>query len=190
MKYRGRTIKGPREKIVPILRDESQGGNIYLKVKGIIDFTPFFSLCPEPQPPKVKRPEAKGGDTFDFNDKFYRAEIAAWSSKKTAWTILESLKDNEIEWETIDMTDPNTWQNYQKEFIEADFVDAEMARIINAVFDVNGLNEALVEEARQSFLAMQQAQLNGQSSQRAEARTTSSGEPAKESESNLQDTKI
>jgi len=60
-------------------------------------------------------------------------------------------------------------------------VEAEMSMLMNAIMEVNGLNEALVEEARQSFLTIQANRENGQSSLLAGASIGQSGNVASKS---------
>ena len=70
-----------------------------------------------------------------------------------------------------------------------DLTDAEIGRILSAIMEVNGLNESMLEEARQSFLTIQAEAAKEQSSQPADQQSTPSGEAASSSASVPQDTK-
>lgn len=183
MKYKGRTIKGPNTKIIPIIRSEDQGGNIIFKVQGVIDLEPFYKICPQPKPPfKIV---SSGKKVIDVDNKIYKDSMDQWWNKRTAWIAINSLKATEgLEWETVDFSNPDTWLNWQKELQDSDFADAELGRILNAVLEVNGISEALVEEARQSFLVTQAQEQEQSDSPMGEQKTTPSGEPVKEPESN------
>lgn len=188
MRYKGRQLKGPREKVVPIIRTEEEGGNIIFLVKGVVDMDPFYALCPGPNPPIDMLP---GGKTRqNIEDPGYKDELNRWWSKRSAWIAITSLRDSpELEWDRVKFDDPNTWIEWQKELQEAGFVDGEIGRVMSAILEVNGLNENLVEEARQSFLTTRASQQSVQSSQLADQKTTPSGTPASESESVPQDSK-
>lgn len=177
MKIKGRKLEGPRKKIVPIIRDESEGGTIIFIVQGVVDLQPFFAICPTPKPPMATKPGKV--KVPNFEDKGYIAAMDAWWQKRTNWMGIKSLEGTEdLEWETVSMTDPETYKNWTTELQAAGLVDAELTRLMNAIMEVNGLSETLVEEARQSFLTSQASQENGQSSPLAEAPTTQSGNVA------------
>ena len=174
MKIRGRHLSGPRVKIVPILRDENEGGTIFIQVQAVTDVSPFFNKCPLPEPPILKLP---GNRTRpDFDSAVYKAQLDKWLTQKAAWMAIQSLAKSEIEWETVDPSNPETYENWSKEMMSAGFADAEIQRIAIAMQEVNGVNEAMVEEARQSFLTGQASLVNGQSYQKADPVTISSGE--------------
>lgn len=158
MKRRGTPMKGPRTQVVPILRDESEGGNIYFTVQGVIDFAPFYAICPAPEPPKILMP----GGQFKLNveDKGYKYLNEQWWKKRTSWMFLKSIEpsftpETGLEWETVKMDDPETYVNWDKELKDAGFNDAELTRLITAIMKVNALDENLIEEARASFLTTQ-----------------------------------
>lgn len=177
MLYKGRKIAGPRTIVVPVLRDESEGGNIYLKVQAVVDLEPFVKVCPPPEPPAIQLPGGK--KRIDFDNVKYRSDIEAWAKKRSAWIALKALEATDgLEWETVKMSHPDTYVNWSSEMMSAGFSDFDVQRVLAAISDVNGLNESLIEEARQSFLNGVQEPANGQSSHLDEAQTTQSGVPA------------
>ncbi len=188
MKYKGRQLKGPREKVVPIIRSEEEGGNIIFVVKGVVDIEPFYAICPGPKAPVDMLPGGKTRENIE--DPGYKDELNRWWSKRSAWIAITSLRDSpELEWDRVKFDDPNTWTEWQKELQEAGFVDGEIGRVLTAIMDVNGLSEALVEEARQSFLTTRANQASGQSSPTVAPASTPSGTPASELASDPQDSK-
>jgi hypothetical protein len=170
MKYNGRKLAGPRIKIEPVIRTEEEGGNMYFRIQAITDFQPFLDLCPQPQAPEILLPGNR--KKYDINNAGYKATINEWFKKRAAWIAIKALEPTtELTWETVDLNNPDTWQNYHNELRESGLADLEMTRILNTIMDLNGLNENLIEEARQSFLTGQQTQLNGQSSHQEEAKS-------------------
>ena len=177
MIYKGRKLSGPRVLVVPILRSPEDGGNIYLKVQAVVDLEPFTKVCPPPEPPSVILPGGK--KRIDFDNPRYNSEMQNWAKKQSAWIALKALEATDgLEWETVQMSHPDTYPNWSKELMSSGFSDFEVQRIITSISEVNGLNENLIEEARQSFLNGDLAQANGQSSRQDEVPTTQSGAPA------------
>lgn len=176
MKYRGKKLDRPNEEIVAIPRGD--GNDIIIKCKAILDYKKFDALVPEPKPgTKI----AKGGKKLlDFEAPTYKADLLSYGKKKYHFMVLESLRDSEIEWESVDMNDPMTWGNYTDELTKAGFSDVEQQRILMGVSDANCLNEAKVTGARERFLAgtLEEA-LEKSSSLQPEQPSTPSGEVAK-----------
>lgn len=169
MKYRGKKIEGVPRKIIPVIRED---GNIIVIVKGIADYSPFFAICPAPEPPVVRIPGPGNKTRQNYDDKNFQDEWLKWSKKKAAWAAIHCLAETEFEWETIDLNNPETFENWQTELMSAGFTDAELNRIGLAMSEVNGLNEALIDEARQSFLIEQAALQSKPSSQTAVVNNT------------------
>lgn len=63
---------------------------------------------------------------------------------------LEATPD--LEWENVDVEDPNTWNNFRQEMTDSGFSAIEINRVIAECLNVNALNEEKIEEARQRFL--------------------------------------
>lgn len=188
MKYKGKHLGGPRKKIVPIIRDPEEGGNIFFVVKGVTDLAPFEKMCPTPKPPEDVLP---GGKTrANLESPVYKEQIGKWWAKRSAWIAITSLRDSpDITWEQVKWDEPETWTLWNTELMEAGFADGEVGRILTAIMEVNGLNEGMLEEARQSFLTTQAEAGKDPSSPPAEASSTQPGTPASDSASALPDTK-
>jgi hypothetical protein len=157
MRYSGKKIEAVCETVV-IPR---AGGNLVFKAKPVTDYKAFEALCPEPKPPVVMLP---GGDSrADVNDKSYKFALERHVQRRVDWMILESLSATaELEWETVDRSNPETWGNYVRELETSGLPNADINRIVNAVMDANGLNQKKVEEATKSFLAGPLAVSTGQ----------------------------
>jgi hypothetical protein len=154
MKYAGRVIKGPRIKVVPIIRSKDEGGNIYFQIRSVTDYTPFSKICPQPTQPMLKAPGGK--EVPDTKNQFYNAQMAEWSKKQADWVFLVAMSaTKELEWETVDMANPDTYKNWEIELLDGGFSQMEINLITNAIMEVNGVNEAMIEEARQHFLTTQ-----------------------------------
>jgi hypothetical protein len=175
MKLNGKKIEGPNIEIVVIPRGD--GDDIVFKAKAVLEMAEYNKLYPIPEPPTVMRPGGKMSK--DFEDKTYIQAITQYSSNQTHWMILQSLKATEgLEWETVDMADPNTWANYQTELKESGFNVQEINKIIDGVLAANCLDEKKIEAARNRFFMMDQLKKLEKSSQEGGQRSTPSGEPA------------
>ena len=152
MRIAGREIKGSNVETIIIPRGEKA---IVFKAQALLDETVVEALCPRPKP---RVSIGKGGKRIErTEEKSYQDALNEWGERRVAWLVLKSLEATEdLEWDTVDLNDPNTWLNYKQELIDAGFSDAERARIIEGVMAANGLSESKVEEARQRFLLSMQ----------------------------------
>jgi len=159
MKVNGRKLDGPREIIVPVIRDEKDGGTLFFIVNAVTDMEPFKKLCPFPIAPKIQLPGNRTKE--DVEDPGYKAQVAQWWRSRAGWMFIESLRKTNIEWETFDINDPMKFPEAEEELRKSGLSDAELGRILAAIMDVNSLSESLVEEARQRFLTDQATQPKG-----------------------------
>lgn len=151
MKLNGEKISGKNIEIVVIPRPNRQ---IVFKCQAV-DET-FDDKYPPPEPPIILKPgRVKESNPDDPN---YKKAMEEWGEKKVAWLVLKSLEATEdLEWETINKDDINTWLNYKTELKESGFTNIEINHILNGVLIANCLNEAKLEKAREDFLrSMQQ----------------------------------
>jgi len=153
MKIGGREIKGPN-KVTLVLPREGQE-DIVIIAQAVLDTELFDKLCPEPKAP-VKL-MAGGAKEPNYNDSGYKAQLIEHSVRRMAFMVLYSLIPSNIEWATVDLEDPSTWLNYNKELKEAGFSSVEVNRIGQAVMQANALDEDKLEAARQVFLRGQAA---------------------------------
>jgi hypothetical protein len=173
MRLKGKKLSAPEPVLIFLPRGEDE--TIIFKARAVLDMSDFDSLCPRPKPSIRTH---KNGTREFIEDSHYKGRLDAWGTKRTAYMILRSLEaTEELEWETVDIHRPDTWENYEKEFKESGFSDVEVQRIISGVLEANSLNESKIEEARRSFLA-QQSQPNGFTSNQDVLQTIPSGELA------------
>lgn len=152
MLLNGKKLEGPR--IVTIVFPR-ENGDLIFQAKAVLSYKDFESLCPAPKAPEIIRPG--GIKSVDITDKKYLESVEEWAINKTRWMILESLSATEgLEWQTVEMSKPETWKNYSTELEEAGFTPAEQSRLLGIVFDACGLNQEKIDEATKRFLATQQ----------------------------------
>ncbi len=173
MKIHGKKISGPNIETVVFPRND---GDIVFRAQAVLDYDDFEKLNPIPQPPQVLRP---GGIlSSDVEDKKYKAKIREWSLARTDFMVLKSLEATPgLEWETVDMSDHTTWDNYREEMKDAGLSPAEMGRIVEIVSTACGLNQDKIDEATKRFLAMEAEGHVAGSSPSIEQSNTPSGEP-------------
>ena len=155
MKINGKIIEGPKPEVIVI----PKGADEYVfKAMPILDYEDFDKLCPVPLPPEKV---LKGGEVqHDTNDKEYTTKLTEWAVKKNAWMTITSLSATEgLEWETVDLSDPETWSGYIKELGKS-FTDSECNLIYSLVLTACGLNQEKIDEATKRFLAGQGQELS------------------------------
>ena len=151
MKIGGQLISRPKDEIIVIPRE---GENIVFKAQAVLDYTEFDKLCPEPQPTIRKYPDGREELVTQSADFIKKRDN--WATKRSNWLIIESLRVTEaLEWDTVDLSDPETWSNYRNE-LEQVFTTGEVNAIIGGVLRANSLDDKRFEEAKNQFLAQQQ----------------------------------
>jgi hypothetical protein len=156
MKINGKKIEGANLVTVVIPRGDNE--KHVFKAQAVLKMDEFDAIMKPPVPPIITKP---GGEKFnDTTDVNYQKNLDLYASGRTNFLILKSLEATEgLEWETIDMKDPTTWDRYFTELTDAGFSDREISIIINGVMEANALNEGKIKEARDSFLAEQRQAL-------------------------------
>jgi hypothetical protein len=174
MKIHGKKITGFCEEVVVIPRND---GNLVFRAKAVSDYSNFEKVCPEPKGDVKMFPG--GREVEDTESPAYIKRYTDWLRKKTHWMILQSLKGTPgLEWETVDLSDSDTWHLYEQEMTDSGLSPAEQGRIVQCVSLANGLDQSKIDEATESFLAGQGAQEAIGSSPVSEQPVTPSGEPA------------
>ncbi len=144
----------PRTKEIVIPNGFDEFGKeqfLVFKFRALTDKDNFGEVIPPPKATKYTRP---GGEEFyDFENADYKRQLADWRAKEYAWSFLKSIDATEgLEWETVDLSNPDTWQNWQKE-IEETFGSNVGSALVEAWFSTNYITEAYLDEARKRFLA-------------------------------------
>lgn len=150
MKIAGKQISGPNVETVIFPRAD---GDIVFRAQAVLDYTDFDALCPVPSPPVTMLPG--GLKSEDRNDASYMEKMFEWADHKGTWMAIESLKATEnLEWETVNPSEPSTWDNYKEELKQAGFTEADRVRVLQCVSSANGLSQDRIDEAMKRFLAV------------------------------------
>lgn len=148
MKIHGRQITTNTRLLVLPRQDQ----DIVLKFQAIVSMDEFEEKCPAPKAPVVT---GRKGETYpDFTDPHYKASLETYGNMRTDYMVLKSLSVTDgLEWETVDMDKPSTWNKWEKELMDSGFSTFEVQRIIGEMLEVNSLSDSSLEEARKRFLA-------------------------------------
>ncbi len=149
MKIQGKKIEGRNVSVIVIPRESAD--DIVFKAEAVLDMEPFEKLCPVPDPPKKMLPG--GRSVTNPKSKGYLKEVTRHSEKRLTYIVLMSLQATEgLEWETVDLSDHTTWENFRKELRDSGFSNVEVNRIIGECIDVNALSDEKIDAARERFL--------------------------------------
>jgi len=176
MKIGGQEVKGPAEEVLVLPRSN---GDVVFRAKAVLDMEPFHAACPPPKAPGMR---TKDGFRPNTDSPAYREQNLRHSELRFAYIAINSLEPSEIEWQTIDEDNPQTWLNWEKELREAGFSGVEIQRITVLIMQANALDEGKLKAAREAFLLGQAAQLELSSGLSTEQPSTQSGKDASDSE--------
>lgn len=148
MRIGGKEIPKGNEVIVPIIRGAD---TVILIAKSIPINKEFDAIVPEPKPPQVLKPGGLRINNVD--DPKYKKLMDERNNLRFPFLIIRSLTSPEgIEWDTVKLDDPSTWNNWKDELESNGFTDAEIGRIIKSVCEANGLDDELIKQKRDDFL--------------------------------------
>lgn len=156
MKINGHICQGPKPEVIVIPKNSTK---YIFKARTVStsEYSEFYKLCPEPNPPSVR---TKDGVKNDVDDSEYQKELQEWVQTKSHFIVLKSLSATEgIEWDNVDMNKPSTWGNWGDDLLKAGFLEPEISLILNTVYEAQGMNASKIEAATKSFLAEQGANL-------------------------------
>lgn len=153
MKVGGITIAGPKKTTVVLPRPE---GDIPFHFVGVPDGDEFDAMFPEPEPPTQFNVKLQA-NIKQFTDVKYQERHADWVKAKTAWFFLKSIAPSNIEWDQVDLSKPETFVSWQKDFRAAGFNQAEINAIYSGFEETNMVTETLMAQARERFLRSQEA---------------------------------
>jgi hypothetical protein len=146
MRVGGIVVTAPPEEFEIIPRGDE---NLVFKASAI-EWDDFLKLCPEPVAPVVFG--KKNERIVDVKDPEYVSQMELHAAKRVAYLVVRSLAPSEIEWDTVDVEDPSTWTNFEKDLMAAGLVPIEVNRIITLCLNANQLDEDKLKKARESFL--------------------------------------
>jgi len=132
----------------------SNGDDIVFRAIPVAITAEFDSKVPMPVPPMIQK---KGGKYQDITDKEFVKALDLRSGRRFSLMLLRSLEPSNIEWETVKLEDPGTWDKWEEELKEAGLSEVECNRVVSTVMAANSLDEDKIKEAREAFLRGQEA---------------------------------
>lgn len=148
MKVNGKSLDAPR--IVKVYLPIADNGAVEFKFRPLRGDEEFEKILTRPKPKAKKKP---GGEVFhDTNDPAFKTALAEWVSKKLDWEFLTCISATDgLEWETVNMSDPNSWKNWRSD-MEKVFGTAEINAVFQGFLDAQYISEEVMEKARAAFL--------------------------------------
>lgn len=149
MKYKGKKIEGRNADILVL---EKGGEQIVFKAEALMNYKEFDKICPTPEPPERLLPG--GIRKKNERDPKYIKAMDDYAEYRVNYMMLKSLQaTKDLEWETVDIIKPETYGNWQIELEQAGFSEIERMRIMQLCTRVNALDDNMLDEAKESFLA-------------------------------------
>jgi len=154
MKYKGKKIEGRNVTTLVIPRPD---GDIAFIMEAVEDFKEFDKLVAAPLPPEILRPG--GVRELNLKDTKYQERLVEYAEKRSHFMTIHALKaTKDLEWETVNDDDPETWVNWTTELRDSGFNDIELGLIVRYVAQANSLDESMLDDARSAFLQDQARQ--------------------------------
>lgn len=145
---------------------------IVFRATGLRDMDEFNTLCPQPQPPGRR---TRDGFVPNVNDPTYQQLMTEWGKKRFGYMLIKSLEASEIEWDTVNMSNPKTWTNWEEDLRNGGLTQIEINRVAALVLEANSLDDEKLAKARQVFLAGQESTAQESSGLVSERVSTQSG---------------
>jgi len=156
MKIGGKKLEGIN--VEPFVLPRATG-DIVFQLQAVPDMSGFLAICPEPEVPiSVNAKTGKKAPDPDSED--YLKALGEWAGRKYRYIQIQSLAaTKELEWELVDVKNPETWDLVPKELKAAGLTDIEIARLLGAINAVQGLNDTKFQEALDRFVLRQKEAL-------------------------------
>lgn len=122
---------------------------LVFKARGLADMDEFAKLVPEPKPPGKL---TKDGWVANPDDKNYQSVLTEYNRRRLAYMVVRSLAPSDIEWDTVEVNNPGTWCNWEKDLRDGGLSQTECNRVLALVIEANCLDEAKLQKAREVFL--------------------------------------
>lgn len=149
MKLNGISIAPPEPRTIVIPHGDSE---IILRYQAVHSFDGFTDMCKRPEPPEIIRPGNRRDK--DYSDAEYQKAMNDYNHKRAVWLYLKALEINELQFDTVDIRKPDTYLNFDKEFLDAGVPMVFLDALKQSILDFCGFNPGLIEEATNRFLAM------------------------------------
>lgn len=182
MKLNGVPILKRFEDFVVLPREGSD--DLVFRLVPVDSYEDFNKLCPEPRPPRRKLPGQEQSVPV-YDSPKYVAAMSKHNRLSYDYMCVKTFAD--VEWDTVDINNPETWANWTTDFLNAGIRGSEFTALMNGIMKINSLNSDHLEEARERFLAMRRQQSQATPSQTEELTDTQSGELVSDSDSDLLD---
>lgn len=157
MKLNGIVPKLEREIVIPILSDTV---SLFFIAKPIASYDPFEALCPMPKPrmggePGKERPMTEASDYKEALKKHGQL-FAEWVNVTSLVEVAGADGNREaIDWETVDLEKIDSYPNWRIELKESNGLsESDIRRIELEILRCNSMDDALIEKAKEDFLAM------------------------------------
>lgn len=160
MKFKGKKLEGKNNDLLVLTKGEVF---IAFKAEALMNYKEFDKYYPAPEPPMkllpggIKQPNERAKSYLDNMDKYAEARVNYMMLKSLVEIVCYTKEDKSdlevMEWETVDIKDPGTYDNWQTELESSGFSEMERMRIMQLCVRVNALDDALLDNAKESFLA-------------------------------------
>lgn len=157
-------------------------GVFEIKITAVPNFNDFNKLVPMPSPRYKTFPD--GTKEALINEPEYQQRLMDHVTRQSEWSFMTSLRENpHIEFENVNPGDPTTWKNVEIELREI-LIPSEVARVISAWNEVNGISSERIKQTRDNFLSgqLQPLPVLQEFHSQGEQPSTASTEPANASE--------
>jgi hypothetical protein len=153
MNIKGKKVLSFPPVIIPIIRGEE---DLFFQAQ-VSDMTEFATVCKRPEPPMIQH-KGQTQAVADIEDPKYKIAIEQFVKNRIDYMIIKSLSATpDLQWDKVKLTNPETYHLYVEELKEFGLTVSEIDRLINGVFEANGLDESKIEESKKRFLAAQKA---------------------------------
>ena len=159
-------LKGGNKDYIVFPRPE---GDVVIWAQTVRDFKEFEALVKYPIAPVIQTKEGKKSDTKDPS---YRDLVKIYDDQRFAYLCIKSLEPSDIEWNEVNLDNPRTYVKWIEELLEAGLSEVECNRIIGLVLQVNSLDEAKLQAAREHFARGQGQAASESSGQSTEPQST------------------
>jgi hypothetical protein len=160
MKYKGKKLEGRNTDILVLKKGNE---TIVFRAEALENYREFDKVCKAPVAPQILRPG--GIRAPNEKDSKYLERQNGYAEKRLNYMMIRSLVDiscysgddknntEKLEWETVDINNPDTYGNWQTELEDAGFSEMERMRVMVLCTQVNALDDNLLEIAKEDFLA-------------------------------------
>jgi hypothetical protein len=130
---------------------------LVFRARGVENLDEFNSLCP-PIDPKTYGRVGKHGWELDPDAPALRDAITQRNIKHYQYLVIKTLEPSQIDWDKINLHDPDTWKFLDDE-LRGVLSYTEINALLALVDEANALDPEKLEANRESFLLQQAVRL-------------------------------